>query len=763
MENRYKECYLFNNFINPGFYQPGFINFYCIFLSENSSIMLGIIKLRNKALLWTLTFGLLGSFTYAQNFDKIDNFTNQLKQAKTDSSKMFYLNELAWEYKNSIPDSSFYFAKEALRISKHDAYAHQSTTTYNVLGLYYRRLSYFDSAQFYFLKSYTIRNALGDQLGSANSILNLSSVYEYKNELDSSIFYGLQGLQFLDSLLPSHQKVQAKLLNTLGVYYLKSGQYRKAVQATLKGLRIRQKLALTKDIANSSLHLGYIYKEQDLLDKAIEAYQNALTLFRETSDKNGEAKALKNISEIEILNKNFSVAETLLLQAIHIFQDFNYQLELAPSYSNLGFLMERKGLLDSALYLQNQTFRIYTHTDNVQGLVITSNHLGYLWLSKQEYDSAYFYFKNAEARVRLENIPLRANIYGGLSQLYSGQSEYELAFEYQKKINDLNQQLFREKQQATTALFLEKSKRELAEKQNEVIEEQLKREKIYKKALYIFTSLLLLLLVATFIIIRYRKNQHRIKVELKDQEIEKIKLNEQLKQQEAESLDQIIEAQKEQRVKIAQDLHDKLGSLLVVMRLQFNYLKEIPPLSNQFDLLKKNNEQSLGEVDGLIDQVGTVVREISEDLKSGTLDKLGLIPAVEELCIRFQKTGKIKVQLHTESIIEKLPDDIEWVMFRNIQESLSNIISHAQANSVTVEIFRFENNIHLSVEDDGIGFNIDQLDNNNKEQGMGLSGMRYRCKKYGADFSVDSKVGRGTIIINSFTVKNPDNESNIPN
>ncbi len=683
----------------------------------------------------------------AQNESTISSLKHQLAEAYTDSAKMFFNNELAWEYRNHDLDSSNYFAHQALSFTQHPSYSLQSTVSFNVLGIAFKRKLELDSAYHYFIKSYKLRLALGDRLRAINCLLNIANTYSEEGKLDSAISYSEQGLKLCNSKEWSTKKVMAKLLNAQAGYYLKFGYYDLAFTKAKSALKIREELELPIEIAQSKLNLGSIYKDQGLYSEAYRSFQEALLIFK----SNGrnlimEAKLIKNLSELDILNQKFLLAENRLNKSISIYKKVNYPSELAGAYINLGHLKQRLGSMDSAQFYFQKAYKIYQYQNENNSVAKAATHLARLWFAENRLDSAFYYLNKAEKLVSEKNVPLKIAIYESLSRIHALQGSFVQAYNYEERASILNQNLFKEKQKASQELLKERSLRKLAQKENQLHEAQLARKKSHAQAQILAIILLTSFLISLIVVLQIRQRKHRL-------EIEKTKLSERLKQQEAEKLDEIVEVQREQRVKIAQDLHDRLGSLLGVLKIHFeNYSKEIINLSSQIKNLKSKRENTLFEVDQLIDEVSSVVQEISQDLRAGTLDKLGLIPAVKELCYRFENTGKIKVELHTESIDENIPSDFKWLIYRNLEESLSNILKHAEAKSVIVQIFKYEDTLSLSVEDDGIGFSVQHALADDKN-GMGLSGMKYRSEKYGASFNIDSKVGRGTIIINEFKLK----------
>lgn len=200
---------------------------------------------------------------------------------------------------------------------------------------------------------------------------------------------------------------------------------------------------------------------------------------------------------------------------------------------------------------------------------------------------------------------------------------------------------------------------------------------------------------------------------------------------------QILEAQEEERQRLARDLHDEaaqaLTSLLVHLRL----------LERAHEPQKA--QQHLQELRQLTAQALEEVRRVALDLRPTILDDLGLGAALEWRVDEFSKMHAIPATIDIDRLGERLPRDIELVFYRVGQESLSNIARHAQAQHVAISLRRENGVISLEVADDGIGFDLASA-STNKPGGLGLLGMRERMAMINGALTIESEPGNGTRI-----------------
>lgn len=194
----------------------------------------------------------------------------------------------------------------------------------------------------------------------------------------------------------------------------------------------------------------------------------------------------------------------------------------------------------------------------------------------------------------------------------------------------------------------------------------------------------------------------------------------------------ILDAQEFERVRIAEDLHDRLGSRLAAIKLHFNAAGT-----------GSNNQLFLKGIE-LLDGAVEEVREISHNLISGVLSKFGLVAALEDLKETLESTKQISLDLHIHNIEYRLNLTAETNIYRIVQELVANVLKHSRATEVVIQLTRHESNMILLVEDNGIGFGPAHP---RQASGIGLKNIRSRVSKLDGKINIDSAIGKGTVII----------------
>jgi signal transduction histidine kinase len=225
--------------------------------------------------------------------------------------------------------------------------------------------------------------------------------------------------------------------------------------------------------------------------------------------------------------------------------------------------------------------------------------------------------------------------------------------------------------------------------------------------------------------------------------LENAELYEHVKQKEearGKLLGSVITAQEEERKRVAREIHDEYGQTLAGLMLSIESLEGlILPEQNH---LKDKIEGAKKTVTLALEDM----RRLALDLRPAALDDLGLAAAIRSYARGSLEAAGIKVKLEMEGLSRRLAPAIETAIFRIIQESLHNVVKHANADSVTIRLQADTVKIVASIEDNGRGFDISSLKSKNKAKSLGLIGIQERTAILGGNFHIDSQPGHGTQI-----------------
>jgi two-component system sensor histidine kinase UhpB len=192
-----------------------------------------------------------------------------------------------------------------------------------------------------------------------------------------------------------------------------------------------------------------------------------------------------------------------------------------------------------------------------------------------------------------------------------------------------------------------------------------------------------------------------------------------------------LQAQEEERARVARDLHDEVNQSLTGLLLRLEAAREAAP---------PELEAELAETKALAHQAMRELLSLARQLRPTALDDLGLVAAIGGQVEQLAR-GEIEAELDTEGDFSSLGDDAQLVVYRVAQEALSNAARHSGAGRVDVRLRRRGDDVELEVADDGRGFAFDE-----SEGGLGLAGMRERALLIGGELTIESRPGRGTTV-----------------
>jgi two-component system, NarL family, sensor histidine kinase DevS len=196
----------------------------------------------------------------------------------------------------------------------------------------------------------------------------------------------------------------------------------------------------------------------------------------------------------------------------------------------------------------------------------------------------------------------------------------------------------------------------------------------------------------------------------------------------------VVEAQEEERRRLARELHDETGQALTSILLGLKGLEE-----------SKDPEKLNEAVAALRERVVATlqdVRRLAVELRPAALDDFGLEPALERLTTGFFDQTGIKVELESRLQDDRLPEEVETVLYRTVQEALTNIVKHAHAERVSIVVTQRDGTVGAVIEDDGRGF-----DPRRSVDGIGLIGMRERVALLDGSLTIESTEGEGTTLV----------------
>lgn len=384
-------------------------------------------------------------------------------------------------------------------------------------------------------------------------------------------------------------------------------------------------------------------------------------------------------------------------------------------------------------YYHNLSFENSKKHNFPEGIAYAYVNFAAIYRKEEQYKKGVEFYKKA-LDIKFDNYRNNFNliVYEYISDTYREMKNYEKALEYLDK----KEEFVGMSEQDETRIIrdintkYETQKKELENKNLKIKDQQ------NKLILYSFIAVFIFFIIgAYFRILNINKKK---KIAEQEKLIESQKLENVLKDQELHEIDKMLEGQEKERLKIANDLHDNLGSILATLRLNFQNLYQ------QKEGINEEEQEMFAKTDDLIEEAYQKVRGMAHAKNAGVIGSEGLVPAVQNIAKKVAIPNKLKVQVIPFGMTKRLENALEVTLFRMIQEILTNTIKHAEASEITISLTQDEDSINILIEDNGKGFNPKAID---KKEGIGLNNIEKKAEQLNGTFSIDSFEGKGTTII----------------
>ncbi|WP_299158898.1 ATP-binding protein [uncultured Tenacibaculum sp.] len=409
----------------------------------------------------------------------------------------------------------------------------------------------------------------------------------------------------------------------------------------------------------------------------------------------------------------------------------NREIE-ANTYSNLGLLYTNYKK-DSASYFFEKALKIY---DNSLTTEIFSTYLNYgnLYQKEGDFDNAIKKFKKAE-KINPEKyaLNLKRILFFKLAQSHQKINDYKTAYFYFDKYDLIRDSINNTQQNIAISDIKEKYDNEKLRANNLEIESKRKQSQNL-----LYGSLAFLFLSGTIGFLTLKNSRKKRLLAEQQNELEKQKNLTLLKEQEINTINAMVDGQEKERIRIAEDLHDNIGSVLATLKLHFENLK-LNREKKHFD-----QDELYAKTENLIDETYLKVRSIAHAKNAGVIANKGLLVAVKLMAEKISDANKITIHVLDFGLDKRLENKLEITLFRIIQELITNIIKHANASEATINIALYDQNLNIIIEDNGKGFKYDKT---TLKEGIGLSSIKTRIMHLKGTFNIDSTLGKGTSII----------------
>lgn len=627
---------------------------------------------------------------FSQNEQKIIlSLKDVLKANPSDSIKTKTYSDLCWYYRNIDQDSAFYYGEKALGLSKKNNNPIGEAQAYNDIGILHFGLGNYQEALNLYKKSLGIRNKLIDSSGIAALYNKIGLVYQNTFKMDSAIFYATKALKIYKA--QKNLKYVVALKNNIANIHKGLKQYEKALESHLEIALINEKIKDTIPLIRSYNNIGNAYLFLKDTTNCILYYKKGITL--------AEAK--------------------------------NYNKMLASLYNNYGGVLHSEKRFAEAKNMVNKSLNLRKELNDNYGIASTSLHLAGLYLDLKEFGkSKNHLFLGLRMSQELNANELKLDAYDKLTSYYAYKNKADSVIYYKdlyKALKDsvLSKQVLKEVAEVEEKYNSVERENKILIQRAEITEKELRIDRKNTQLIGLFIVSVLLTILGYLLY-----NQQKLK-------------NRQL-QKESELKEAIarIETQnklQEQRLRISRDLHDNIGAQLTFV------ISSIENLQYGF---KIKNEKLTEKLKGISGFTKDTIYELRDTIWAMNKNEISL----EDLEVRIsnfvekadKNTKDIRFTFMVDDKVNKQREFTSVIgmnVYRIIQEAVNNAFKYAKAQTVDVSISQDNNQLHIKVQDDGKGFDIDTV-----QKGNGLNNMKKRAKEINANIAINSELKKGATI-----------------
>lgn len=550
------------------------------------------------------------------------------------------------------------------------------------------------------------------------------------------------------------------------------GRYDSALQLNLESVALARQYNNKEYIIATQMNTGASYTYLNDAATAIEYFLEVLPLLHPQDHANRLGILYDNLGNAFDAIKNHAEARQYYYKAIHVYEATQDTIGLCYTYNNLAKALTSLAQFDSATLLVQAGMRlsnllgsgyltmiyqlnltnIYMHQGQYANMLAPGHKafhlsrtlsdasaqsnacyaLAWAHLMSSRPDSALHYGTLGLQAARLSGSQKEASeilqLLGQIALLRNDLSAFDT---YQKQSDSLAEAALNANIQNSTMALA--ARYEASQKAAAIA--SLEKDTRYKK-LWIILLVAGLVLAVITIWLSMRYSRQRSLLAAQEAALQHARISELEKEKQLLAGQALLKGQEAERSRLSRELHDGLGSMLSGIKLSLGAMKGNVILAEKDALLFTGALQKL-------DETISEMRRVAHSMMPEALLRLGLTAAISDYCTGLEATGKLNIQYQQFGMEERLPGDVEIVIYRIVQELFSNVIKHAQATQVILQLMRHEEQLTLTFEDNGKGMDTNLQP---QAQGAGLHNIQARTDYLKGQLDIRSAPGTGTSV-----------------
>lgn len=613
-----------------------------------------------------------------------DSLKNLLLRAKKDINTVSLYYAYGQAIEDEQPDSALYYYRKGKELSEELDYKEGVAAFASNYIVVLNRRGQYREALAVTEEALELYKEIGDKKNLSTAYNNVGHQWHYLSDFEQAAEYYLMAKKYAEEA--GDKSTLRRLNNNLASVFLSLEEYEKGKQYAEYALQLAKEMGNDFAIASSQFNLAAAYMQLKQPEKAFELYEDIERIGHQLNDYTFLLDALLGKGDAYAAMDNVSQAKLYFEKTI----TFSKEKE-APEYEMYAYM----GMADLLLKAKDHAAGNYIQ----QGIAIA---------------------QKQESRLELKDLYLKASLFNESS------GNLQKALDYRKQFEQLNDSIIGDKSRTTVANLEAKYEFEKKEAQIELQQAQLKQKSTLN---YILIGGTIALVAIS--LLGYRNYHHKQKLQQK--KIEELETEKQLAATEA-----ILKGEEQERTRLAKDLHDGLGGMLSGIKYSFQNMKE------NLILTPENAEAFERSID-MLDSSIKEMRKVAHNMMPEMLVKYGLDVALKEFCNEIGRSGVIRTKYQSIGMSNvQIDQTIAITAYRIVQELVNNAIKHAAASEVVVQLQHSEQRLSVTVEDNGKGFDITQLQ---QKQGIGWINIRNRVDFLKGKIDVESVTGKGTSVL----------------
>lgn len=514
----------------------------------------------------------------------------------------------------------------------------------------------------------------------ANILNQKGRCYMRKNQYKEAI---AMGYQVIDNAEKSRDLLlQMKGKTLIGWAYLEMGQTREALNWHLKALKTTSDAGYLEKYSILFANLALNYKNLGKTDSSFYYINKAISYSRKNENLFALSNSLAIQAQLYVTSGKSQLAEAPLKEVVAIRKLIGDPFYIVSDMAQLGLYYAHNKQPEKGIAICNE------------GITIAMQY---------KLDTKLFF------------------LYNTLAENYKAQGNTSKYAEVLEQIISLKDSVYQTNSEEALAEM--QAKYELQKKENTIIQQ---KYDLTKKNYFIYGTIGLLAatLLSGYFFFQNRKKSQRLKMKMLEIE------------QKKKTTQAVMQAEEDERKRIAGDLHDSVAQKMVVAKLNLEVL------GNHLRELDEPKKKIYNNITALLEESTAEVRNLSHSMMPQAFSVSGFANAVNELLNKIE-TPELKISFNAAGDFDNIQENTSLMIYRIIQECVQNVLKHANATKLDVAMINENNEIDITIEDNGVGFNANDTD---FAESHGLKNIRSRIEYLNGTLDINSSPDKGTII-----------------